>query len=757
MENKSVSVVLLLAALVFFSMGCRQEKVVEFKPATFVDPYIGTDYHGHVFLGANVPFGAVQAGPVNFVKGWDWCSGYHYSDSILTGFSHTHLSGTGIGDLGDLHLMPYTGGVRLLPGTQEDITSGYASRYTHEGETARPGYYSVHLDTWGITAEVTASERVGFHRYTFPEEDTARIIVDLRMGIGWDRAMATHLRKTGEATWSGYRHSGGWAADQRFFFGMKLSEEPDQWQFYDRELREIRDGDTTQALKAVLTFYPPVSQPILLKAGISPVSEENGLANIEAEIPHWDFDRTAAEALERWNHELSAVTVTTSDTADLRTFYTALYHVMIHPSLFNDANGDYRGTDKEVYPAAGFQNYSIFSLWDTYRAAHPFYTLTHPDRVSDMVNAMLAIYDQQGSLPVWHLMGNETGTMVGNHSIPVIADAYLKGIRGFDAGKAFQAMKTTALSDDGDGLKYLNEKGWVAADSTRESVSKGLEYAVDDWAIAAMAQALGKHEDYALFSERARYYHHYYDPQVGFFRGKNYDGTWSQPFHPVYTLHEQGNYTEGNAWQYLWMVPQDPEGLITLLGGEEIFARRLDSLFLVPSELNAGASPDISGLIGQYAHGNEPSHHTVYLYAFAGQQWKTAEKVRYILDHLYTDRPDGLCGNEDCGQMSAWYLFSSLGFYPVNPANGVYVLGSPLHEEASLRLPTGKTFTLRAIGNSKENIYIQSARLNGKPYEKSYITHADIINGGLLELEMGPAPQKNFGVTPANRPVSLMK
>ena len=736
-----------LAFLVAMAMlpGCREEGGVAFSPVDFVDPYIGTDDHGHVFLGANLPFGAVQAGPVNFVKGWDWCSGYHYSDSVMTGFSHTHLSGTGIGDLGDLHIMPYTGTLRLLPGSQEEISQGYASYYSHEGEKVRPGYYSVQLRSWGVTAEVTASERVGFHRFTFPENDTARIIIDLKMGIGWDMATATDLRKTGEATLTGYRHSRGWAPDQHFYFGMKLSEEPDEFRLYDRELREVAAGDTTKALKGVLTFYPPVSREILLKAGISPVSEENGLANIEAEIPHWDFDRTAGEALQKWNRELSVITVKTGDTAALRTFYTALYHTMIHPSLFNDANGDYRGTDRKVYSNPGFQNYSIFSLWDTYRAAHPLYTLTHPERVSDMVNSMLAIFDQQGSLPVWHLMGNETGTMVGNHAIPVIADAYLKGIPGFDAGKAFHAMKTTALSDDGDGLKYLIEKGWVAADSTRESVSKGLEYAVDDWAIAAMAQAMGNTGDHALFTKRAEYYRNYYDPAVGFFRGKNYDSTWSHPFHPVFTLHEQGNYTEGNAWQYLWLVPHDPAGLIALLGGEETFLRRLDSLFLVPSELNEGASPDISGLIGQYAHGNEPSHHIAYLYAFAGQPWKTAEKVRYILTHLYHDTPDGLCGNEDCGQMSAWYVFSSLGFYPVNPANGVYVLGSPLHDEATLRLSGGLTFTVKALNNSPQNIYIQSARLNGKPWNKSTISHSDILGGGTLELEMGPSPGETFG------------
>ncbi len=747
-----------LSAVLFFfifSFGC-QKPIEKFSPVNFVDPFIGTDDHGHVFMGANVPYGAVQLGPVNFVKGWDWCSGYHYSDSIVTGFSHTHLSGTGIGDLGDLHLMPYTGVLRLVPGSQEDISQGYASYYTHEEETAQPGYYAVKLTSYGIEAELTASERVGFHRYTFPEGDTARIIIDLKQGIGWDRVTATNLRKTGDNTFSGYRFSTGWAADQRFFFSLQTSEAPDEVRFFDRELQEVEPGDSTRVLKGVMTFYPPVRNQIMVKAGISPVSEENAAENMATEIPDWDFEATVNSGREKWNRELSKIEIRDPDTANLRTFYTAMYHVMIHPSLFNDANGDYRGTDKEIYRTPGFQNYSVFSLWDTYRAAHPLYTLIDPDRVSDFVNTMLSIYDQQGSLPVWHLMGNETGTMVGNHAIPVVADALLKGIGGFDREKAFEAMKSTALKDDGDGLKFVNTLGWVAADSTRESVSKGLEYVVDDWAIAQVARFLGKEEDYALFSKRADYYRNYYDPSVGFFRGRNYDGSWSTPFHPVFTLHEQGNYTEGNAWQYLWLVPTDVEGLTELLGGEEKFSERLDSLFLVSSALNEGASPDISGLIGQYAHGNEPSHHTVYLYAYAGQQWKTAEKVRYILDHLYHDGPKGICGNEDCGQMSAWYIFSSLGFYPVNPANGAYVLGSPLHEEATLHFPNGKSFTVKANNNGPGNLYIQSARLNGSPYEKSFITHRDLLNGGILELEMGSQPNRDFGAAAANRPSSTL-
>ncbi len=732
--------------------GCHRP-APEKEPVEWVDPMIGTGGHGHVFPGAVYPHGAVQPGPVNFIQGWDWCSGYHYSDSILTGFSHTRLSGTGIGDLGDILVMPYTGALKTAPGRQEDISEGYASLYSHERETARPGYYSVVLDRYGILAELTATKRVGFHRYTFPSGDTLRIIVDLERGIGWDALTSAELRAAGESLFLGYRFSGGWATDQRLYLALRLSAKPDEIRFSGSSPSAASPPDPSLA---VFTYHPSEERTILLKVGVSPVSAENALANMESEIPHWDFDRTARETKDAWNRELSVIRVRNRDTSLLRTFYTAMYHLKIHPSLFNDASGAYRGTDRQVYPSPGFDNHTVFSLWDTYRAAHPLFALIDPVRTSHFVNSMLAIYDQQGRLPVWHLHGNETGTMVGNHSIPVIADAWLKGIKGINAERALEAMAETASNDDGDGLRYLLRNGWVAADSTRESVSKGLEYAVDDHAIARMALSLGKEELYREFTSRAGNYRHYYDPAVGFFRGKNHDGSRSETFDPVYTLHEQGDYTEGNAWQYLWMVPADVKGLIELLGGEEIFVRRLDSLFLVREALNEGASPDISGLIGQYAHGNEPSHHIAYLYAYAGQPWKTAEKVRHIMEQLYSDRPDGICGNEDCGQMSAWYIFSSLGFYPVNPVNGPYVLGSPLHDEAILYLENGRTFTVRTKGNKPGNLYIAKAKLNGRAHDRSFITHREITEGGLLEITLGPQPGKKFGKQPGNRPPDLL-
>lgn len=744
-----------LFGTVFILVSCEKSGT-ENNYVDFVDPYIGTDYHGHVFLGANVPYGAVQLGPTNFVKGWDWCSGYHYSDSVMHGFSHTHLSGTGIGDLGDVLIMPYTGTVMTDPGKQEDISNGYASYYSHDFETARPGYYQVDLLSYGISVELTATERVGVHRYRYPGNEHARMIVDLKAGIGWDMVTDAHLRKVDDHTYTGYRHSRGWAPDQKLFFAIKLSVAPESLILFNKNGEEILNRSEDKAMKAVFTFVGQGKKEVLLKVGISPVSEDNALANIETEVPHWDFDKVVKEATRKWNRELAKIDIKTDEPARMRTFYSAMYHLMIHPSLFNDANGEFRGTDKKVYPNPGFNNYTVFSLWDTYRAAHPLFTILDPGRVNDFVKSMLAIYDHQGSLPVWHLMGCETGTMVGNHSIPVIADAFLKGIGDFDPNKALDAMVVTANYDDGDGLPYVAESGYVPADRTRESVSKGLEYAVDDWAIAKMAKEMGRGDIYKIFLERGGNYKNYYDPEVGFFRGKNYDGSWSVPFDPVFTIHEEGNYTEGNAWQYLWMVPHDPEGLIELLGGEEVFLRRLDSLFIIPSELNEGASPDISGLIGQYAHGNEPGHHTVYLYAYAGKQWKAAEKVRYILEHHYADKPDGIIGNEDCGQMSAWYIFSSLGFYPVNPSNSAYIFGSPLHDEATINLSNGRKFTVIAHNNNRENIYIQSVKLNGEPYRRSFITHSDIMRGGILEFQMGPEPEKSFGASPENRPMSIV-
>lgn len=721
--------------------------------ASYVDPYIGTGYHGHVFLGAHVPFGAVQVGPVNYVKGWDWCSGYHYSDSIVTGFSQLHLSGTGIGDLGDVLITPYTGEIKSTPGNQEKPLDGYASLYSHNEETAHAGYYSVNMKRYGILVELSASERIAFHQYTFPESDNAHIAINLEEGIGWDQPTTAFLKKVSADTYVGYRFSTGWAKDQRLYFAIQLSKPVDSLKLF-RDQKAI-PGDTAlgKNIVGVLSFASKKGEIVQLKVGISPVSEANALENIKAEIPEWNFREVAQNARNAWNKELGRIEVKGKNEHDLRTFYTALYHAFTHPVLFNDHNGDYRGVDKNVYKAPGFNNYSVFSLWDTYRAAHPLYTLVQPQRVPDMVNTMLNIYKQQGKLPIWHLMGNETDCMVGYSAIPVIADAYFKGFKGFDPELAFEAMKISSTRDDY-GMNLMKKKGFISADIEKESVSKAMEYAISDWCIAQMAKALGKNDDYAVYAKRALAYQQYFDPKTQFVRAKLDNGKFREPFSPFQSIHEWGDYTEGNAWQYTWLVPQDVEGLIKLFGGDEPFTKKLDSLFTVKGDMGEKASSDISGLIGQYAHGNEPSHHITYLYAYAGQQWKTAEKNRYIQKTLYTDKPDGLCGNEDCGQMSAWYILSSMGLYEANPASGAYVFGSPLFDEITLNLPDGKKFSVKANNNSDKNIYIQSAKLNGNAYTHSYITYKDIMNSGTLEFEMGPEPNKAFGAALQDRPSS---
>jgi predicted alpha-1,2-mannosidase len=722
----------------------------------YVDPYIGTGFHGHVFLGANVPFGAVQLGPVNRSEGWDWCSGYHYSDSTIVGFSHTHLSGTGIGDLGDVAVMPTTGEVRVVKGTPKNPQKGFISLFSHKEESVRPGYYSVRLKRYNIKAELTTTERVGFHQYTFPKSDAAHLVFDLQQGIGWDLATDTHIEKLNDSTLVGYRYSKGWAVDQRLYFAAVFSKPIRQ--FTSLQVTDTL-GTTTPAatgnrLKGVVTFTTTEGEKVKLKVGISPVSTTNAIANIRAELPGWNFTKTVAQADAAWNQELQKVRVQ-ADPARMKTFYTALYHTMVAPSIFNDHNGDYWGTDKKVHTNPGFTNLTTFSLWDTYRAAHPLFTLLQPKRVNDMVSSMLAIYQQQGKLPVWHLMANETNCMVGYSAVPVVVDAYLKGFKGFDANLAFEAVKATAMGNEF-GLKSVKELGFIPADSEVENVSKGMEYAIDDWCIAQMAKKMGKTEDYAYFSKRAKNYQNYFDKRVGFMRGRVSQTEWRTPFSPFASVHMKSDFTEGNAWQYTWLVPQDVEGLISLLGGEKRFSQKLDSLFTVKGDMGAEASPDISGLIGMYAHGNEPGHHITYLYNYVGQPWKTAEKVRFITENFYTTKPDGIIGNEDVGQMSAWHVLSTLGFYPLNPANGAYVFGSPSVNQATISLAGGKTLTIEAKNNSAANKYIQRVVRNGKPYSKSYITHQDLLQGGSLVLEMGSKPSPTWGVASQDRPRSVL-
>ncbi len=742
---KQINFILSLTAFLGLAISCNTQKP-ETTDTTdytqFVDPYIGSDYHGHVFVGASVPFGMMQLGPNNETQGWDWCSGYHYTDSVLIGFAHTHLSGTGIGDLGDILFMPTSN--EFSADKKEDVPYPWKSTYSHDKETVQPGYYSIHIDRYNIDAELTATERVGFHKYTFNNDGNSQLVVDLKYGTGWDKVTKGSVEQVGNNGIQGFRFSTGWAKDQQVYFFTQFSKEIKNFEVIDAD-KEI--GNIT-----VLIEFEGNGE-LLAKTAISPVNVEGAKNNLQAEVTGWDFNATKSAAKESWNNELKKISIETDNLSDKKAFYTAFYHTMIAPSLFNDANGDYRGADKKIHENPGYDTYTIFSLWDTYRAAHPLFTLVQPERVNDFVNTMLDIFDQQGKLPIWHLYGNETNTMVGYHAVPVIVDAWLKGFRGFDAERAFHAIKSSAMRDER-GLDFVKSQGYIPADSQVESVARALEYAIDDWCIAAMAKDLGKTEDFELFSKRAKYYKNYFDESTQFMRGKMSDGSWRTPFNPISSQHRNDDYCEGNAWQYTWLVPQDVEGLIDLFGNEKSFVTKLDSLFTIPSIKVEGASSDISGLIGQYAHGNEPSHHTTYLYAYAGQQWKTAKLVREICNTMYTDKPDGLCGNEDCGQMSAWYVLSSMGLYPVNPANGAYVFGSPLFNEAKITLPEGKTFKMIAENNSHENMYIQSVTLNGEPYSKSYILHSDIEKGGELKFVMGAEPNKDFGSATEDRPVS---
>lgn len=734
----------LLLSCLMCAFGCTgTDKPEVINPVAYVDPYIGTGGHGHTFLGVTAPFGAVQIGPNNINKGWDWCSGYHYSDSIVIGFSHLHLNGTGCSDTGDILFMPYTGKARTQPGTQQDPLAGYASYYSKDNERALPGYYEVLLKTHRTKVELTASDRVAFHRYTFPKDVEKHVMINLKDANGDDRPTDTYLEQINDTVIRGYRYSTGWSKKQQIYFSAVFSQ-PVHLTLYHDSVQVA--GNRLQGLDVKGNVaVAPVVEELGVKVGISPVSMENAMDNIGQEIKDWNFENIVAETTGKWNAELSKLQVETTDTVAKRIFYTALYHAFMQPIMFNDCSGEYRGIDKNIYGDPGFTNYTVFSLWDTYRAAHPLYTLVQPERVPDFINSMLAIYEQQGRLPVWHLYGSDTNEMIGIQSVPVIADAILKDVKGFNYERAYQAMKASMMSDY-KGLSYVTDLEYIPADKENESVAKGLEYAIADWGVAQVARKLGKTEDYEYFSKRALAYQNYWDKDTHFFRGKNRDGSWVTPFNPVHSTHRNDAYCEGNGWQYTWLVPHDVEGLISLFGSKEAFVSKLDSLFLVNEDLGDAASPDISGLIGQYAHGNEPGHHTVYLYSFVGQQWKTAEKVDYILSHMYSDLPDGLQGNEDCGQMSSWYVFSALGFYPVNPSDGMYVFGRPIFDKVVLKLPENKVFEIRANNNSAENKYIQSIELNGQPYNKLYISHADIMAGGTLVFTMGNRPNEQFGM-----------
>lgn len=746
---------LCFAALIFATWEANAQGKPAEKLTSYVNPFIGTEEHGHVFLGANVPAGFVQLGPSNIMQtwdkfnGWDWCSGYNYTSKEILGFTHTHLSGTGIGDLNDILLLPANGKVAFNKMEFNKPETGYGSYFSHEKEVCTPGYYKVHLDRYDIDAELSATERTGFHNYHFNKADNPHIVLDLEFGMGWDAVTQCAIKKINDSTFTGYRYSKGWAQDQRLYFAIRLSRPVTGFTIAD-STSVIEGSDVTgKKLKAAFLLGATKAFTVQVKVGLSPVSAENALANIHAEIPGWNFNKVKGQAEQKWNALLGTVRIEGSRQVKEK-FYTALFHSFVHPSVFNDVSGDYRGADQQLYQSKKSTTYSIFSLWDTYRGLHPLMTLIQPNRVNDYINTFLNIYKQQGKLPVWHLMANETNCMIGYPAVPVIADAYFKGFRNYDVQLAYEAIKQSAMQHT-DGLRWVQQLQFIPADSIHESVAKGMEYAISDWCIAQMAKALNKKEDYEYFSKRARLYEQYFDKGTGFMRGRVSRDQWRTPFNPVFAPYSKNDYTEGNAWQYTWLVPQDAHGLINLMGGDKSFTQKLDSLFTASSALVEGTPPDISGLIGQYAHGNEPNHHTPYLYAYAGQPYKTAALVRQITDTFYTTKTNGICGNDDAGQMSAWYVFTALGFYPVNPADGKYVFGSPLINSAVIN--TGKNrFAIKVVNNSRENKYIQSITLNGKPWMKSYLLHSDIVKGGNLVIYMGSKPSMVWGVDKTARP-----
>ena len=690
----------------------------------YVNQYVGTGGHGHTFMGANVPFGLVQLGPTEPTRGWDWCSGYYYDDDELIGFGHMHLSGTGIGCLGD---------VAFLPVKDFKQTS---TRFKHEAEKVHPGYYSLQLTDPNVLVELTATERCGFHRYTFKDGAKAQLALDLSQCIGWDKLNDCLLTQESTTRLTGFRRSNGWAADRRIYFSIDFSQPVTVHRLDSMERVVVSVADNTK--------------PLLVKVALSPVSIDKAKLNMQAEMAGWDFDATVKAADDAWNRELARIQIQTNDQTKKRVFYTAMYHLMTSCSKFNDVDREYRGADGKVHKA-DFTNYTTLSLWDTYRAAHPLMTVAFPEMQRDFAQTFLNIYKQQGRLPVWHLMGSETDCMVGSPGAIVLADLTMKGFVE-DKELALEALKATQMKDIRS-LGLLKEHGYIPwnLEPENETVAKALEYCAADDGVAKVAKLLGKSDDYEYFFNRSRSYKKYYDPETRFMRAVDTDGKFRLPFNPFFAEHRTNDYTEGNAWQYTFLVPHDVKGLIQLFGSDKAFMSKLDSLFFVEGWAGDNASPDMSGMTGQYAHGNEPSHHVIYMYNYAGRPDKAAPLLRKMLNEMYLDQPDGLSGNEDVGQMSAWYILSSVGLYQVDPVGGRFVIGSPLFDKATVNVGAGKTFTVVAKNNSDQNIYVQSARLNGKALKNSYIKFNDIRHGGTLELVMGPKPSK-WGTATACRP-----
>ena len=728
--------------ILFFSiflLNCQgtKELVSQVKLTSFVNPFIGTDGPGNTYPGATVPFGMVQLSPDIGISGWDRISGYFYQDSIISGFSHMHLSGTGAGDLYDILVMPTNS--RFSKRIETNNLKPFSS-FSHEKETASPGYYSVDLLDYGIKAELTATERTGIHRYTFPKDESSQIHIDLGYALNWDSPTETHLKVIDDRTFEGYRKSSGWAKDQRVYFVIKLSKPFKNYKLFKNNA-ETSSPVTDKNTKIILNYSTSEKEQIVLKTGISTANIEGAYKSLEFEAPNFDFDAVKNDATNKWEQQLGKIHITIADETKKKIFYTMLYQSMLTPTLLSDHDGNYKGANNKTMNAKGFDRYDTFSLWDTYRAAHPLYTIIHPNRVSDMMNSLLAHYKETGLLPVWSLQGNETNMMIGYHAVPVIVDAYFKGIENFDIKLAYEACIKSA-TDHSRQIDTYMKLGYVPVDEKEEnwSVSKTLEYAYDDWCIAQFAKALGKSEDYNTFLKRSENWRNVYDAKSNFMRPKLTDGTFVTNFVPKeYSAY----FCESNAWQYFWSVQHNIEGLTSIIGGNEKLSEKLDTMFSL-NPLSEDKLPIFStGMIGQYAHGNEPSHHVAYLYNYIGKPWKTQKLIREILETQYKNEPNGHCGNEDCGQMSSWYVFNALGFYPVNPAQGVYAFGSPIVDTALIHLENGKTFNVKALNNNSKNIYIQSVTLNGKAINRNYITHKEIMNGGVLVFTMGKSPNTN--------------
>jgi len=744
----SIYFVFMLGLLLSFILSCNNQHENTKKPADYVNPFIGTGGHGHTYPGAVVPFGMVQLSPDTKIDDWDHCSGYHYADQVILGFSHTHLSGTGIGDYGDIRFMPNVGNIQTNPGNGNNPDNGYASRFSHEKENAGAGYYVVHLDDYNIDVELTATERVGVQRYIFPKSNQAHIILDLKEAVTTEKILDSEIKIIGDHEIAGLRRTDGWANNQYVYFYTSFSKP-------FRDFGIVKEGEYTEGLrnakgnnlKAWFNFDTDDDEAIVVKTAISPVDIAGAHENLITECPDYNFDSIRKAAYYKWNRELSKVEVSSQSKNDKTIFYTALYHAMLAPNIYSDVTHQFRGHDKKIHRNDTFTMYTVFSLWDTFRALHPLFTIIQRERSNDLINSMMEMYRADSLLPVWELASNETNCMIGYHSVPVIVDAYVKGIRDYDAHQALKAMVTTADANQF-GLKYYKSKGYIPSDKEGESVSKTLEYAYDDWCIARMAQLLGEKDIQSRFIKRAQYYKNIFDKKSGFFRAKA-NGSFTEPFDPKQV---NFNLTEANTWQYNFFVPQDINTLVDMLGGDEGFYSKLNELFNTDSRLSGRAQSDITGLIGQYAHGNEPSHNMAYLYNFVGKPWKTQQMVHQITRQLYKNTPDGLAGNEDCGQMSAWYVLSAMGFYPVTPGTDEYEIGTPVFDSAKINLENGNTFIVMAKNRTPDNFYIQSATLNGKPYNRSYITQNIILDGGRLEFVMGSEPNKLWAILENERP-----